>query len=108
MDLRIERASLRFREPLRTAFGTLAERELLLVHAEGGVGEAAPLEPYDGVSLDAVEAALRAAAGEPTPEAALARLDDGPPQARAALDMALWDARGRREGRPVAELLGEA
>ena len=108
MDLRFERVLLAFREPLTTAFGTLEAREVLRVWADGGVGEAAPLEPYDGVSLDAVETALRGAAQETSVEAALARLDDGPPQARAALDVALWDARGRREGRRVCELLDAA
>ena len=107
MDLTVERVSHRFRIPVPTAFGTLTERELLRVRAEGGTGEAAPLEPYDGVSIAAVEAALRAVAQE-EPAAALSRLDDGPPQARAALDLALWDARGRHEGGPVSDLLAAA
>ena len=105
--------------PLRTAWGELREREVLRVvldWADGsrGVGEAAPLEPYDGVSLGAVAAALQAYETV---------LIDGPrdrshdellaacaaerdlPQALAAIDLALWDCAGRRAGRPVARLL---
>jgi L-alanine-DL-glutamate epimerase-like enolase superfamily enzyme len=108
MDLRFERVLLAFREPLTTAFGTVEARELVRVWLDGGVGEAAPLEPYHGESVGPVIAALAAAARQPTPEAAVARIAGGPPQARAALDMALWDARGRREGRRVCELLDAA
>lgn len=88
----VERVSYRFRTPLETAFGTLSERELLRVTEGGGVGEAAPLEPYDGVSLDATLDALEGRGEMVAPAAA-------------ALDMAEWDARGRAEGRPVAALL---
>ena len=47
---------LALRAPLVTAWGELRERELLRVRltlgdGDFGVGEAAPLEPYDGVSL---------------------------------------------------------
>src|ERR687886_673211 len=56
---------LPLRAPLRTAWGELAERELLRVRLEladfdWGEGEAAPLEPYDGVPAAAVAAALEA------------------------------------------------
>lgn len=113
-----QRVTYRFREPLRTAFGTLTERETLRVTLTGadgsfGTGEAAPLEPYDGVSLAAVEAALALYAR------AIENLEDGPellaacqaaadlPQALAAIDIALWDRAGRREGRPVAGLISD-
>ena len=51
--------------PLQAAWGVLDERELLRVRldfgdGDFGVGEAAPLEPYDGVPLAAVVAALDA------------------------------------------------
>jgi L-alanine-DL-glutamate epimerase-like enolase superfamily enzyme len=63
-----------------------------------GYGEAAPLEPYDGVSVAHVLEALHGwAPGDPDP-----RL----PQAAAALDLARWDLRGRRAGAPVWRLLG--
>lgn len=115
----MERVALRLRTPLRTAFGTLHERELLTLRLRGsdgveGVGEAAPLEPYDGVSLDAVRAALEdcmtllhASDGEDR-EALLAACLEAAvlPQAVAAVDLALWDLAGRRAGRPVWALLG--
>jgi len=101
--------------PLHTAWGTLAERELLhvrLVWDDGdwGDGEAAPLEPYDGVPLGAVVAALDAygvLAGEHgEPELLEAcRAERDLPQALAAVDLALWDLAGKRAGRSVAELI---
>jgi hypothetical protein len=63
MDVQIEQRAFRLREPLHTAYGALRERtilELTLTGADGlvGRGEAAPLEPYDGVPLEQVAAAL--------------------------------------------------
>ena len=53
MDVR--RHALRLRQPLQSAYGTVAERELLAVSLTGedgitGYGEAAPLEPYDSAA----------------------------------------------------------
>jgi L-alanine-DL-glutamate epimerase-like enolase superfamily enzyme len=110
---------LRLRTPLRTAWGVLAERELLrvrLVWEDGdeGAGEAAPLEPYDGVPLGAVTAALDAYAAvlrdaapdaEPRELLAACAAERPLPQALAAIDLALWDRAGHRTGRPVAHLL---
>jgi len=63
-----------------------------------GYGEAAPLESYDGVSVEQVVRALEAwKPGAPPPAL---------PQAAAALDLAEWDLRGRRAGQPVWRLLG--
>jgi L-alanine-DL-glutamate epimerase-like enolase superfamily enzyme len=114
----VERRKLRLLVPLKTAYGTVHERELLavsLTDADGiGHGEAAPLEAYDGVSVERVEQAL--AAYEPMLAAwrdgtngarlidACRRMDDLP-QALAAVDLALWDRAGRRAGKPVAALL---
>jgi len=111
---------LRFRTPLRTSYGDLAEREILELLIEGpdgvpGRGEAAPLEPYDGVSSARARAALEAyrpileVAGErPGGELLDAcRAADDLPQALAAVDMALWDRAGRRAGTSVARLLTE-
>ena len=119
MRLAVRERSWTLREPLVTTWGTLATRTVLevdLVGADGvvGHGEAAPLEPYDGVALDAVRAALEAYApvleragdalrGDRLVDACRERLDL--PQAYAALDLALWDRAGRRAGRPVAALL---
>src|SRR3954466_4616377 len=106
------------REPLHAAWGVLRERELLEVRLHGddevvGIGEAAPLESYDGVSLAAVRAALDAygqvlaAHGEAPLEDLLeaCRAERDLPQALAAVDLALWDLAGKRAGRPVAELI---
>jgi L-Ala-D/L-Glu epimerase len=117
--LEIAPRRLRLRTPLRTAHGTVAERELLdvlILGADGvaGAGEAAPLLSYDGVSLDDVRAALedcRAIVhdGEGLPRAMLldaCRKAAVLPQAIAAIDLALWDLGGRRAGAPVWRLLG--
>jgi o-succinylbenzoate synthase len=118
--LRVSRHALRLRSPWQTAHGTIATRELLAVELTGedgvcGYGEAAPLQPYDGVSVERAHEALARY------ETMLADRDsdrmngaqlidacrsvDDLPQALAAIDMALWDRAGRRAGRPVAALL---
>ena len=61
--LTVKRRTLRLRRPLQGAYGTVGERVLLgvsITDREGasGFGEAAPLEPYDGVSVEQVERAL--------------------------------------------------
>jgi len=63
MELSLERRELLFKQPLATAYGVLHSRELIEVTLTGddgrsGRGEAAPLEPYDGVSIERVLAAL--------------------------------------------------
>lgn len=118
MELRVDHSTLRFATPLQTSYGALAERDLFTVTLdEGGVvgfGEAAPLEPYDGVPARAVAEALAFYAGllrEFTPDVPGHLLLDACrravelPEALAAIDMALWDRAGRRAGLPVAALL---
>ena len=110
--------TLHLRTPLQTAYGAVRERRLLgvtLTDADGvsGHGEAAPLEPYDGVSIARVRAALEAyrpvlmqsatANGAQLIEACRRVADL--PAALAAIDLALWDRAGRRAGKPVAALL---
>jgi L-Ala-D/L-Glu epimerase len=120
MDVDFAAVTLRFARPLPTAFGQLRERELLTLRIKGdddvvGWGEAAPLEPYDGVSREAVRAALAAyepilRAGDGVPAAELleaCRAKADLPQALAAVDMALWDRAGNREGKPVSALLSD-
>jgi L-alanine-DL-glutamate epimerase-like enolase superfamily enzyme len=114
----ITQRTLQFATPLRTAYGQLTERELLELHIEGadgvaGRGEAAPLEPYDGVSTDRARAALEAYrplledgdAREGVGLLDACRAADDLPQALAAVDLALWDRAGRHAGRPIAALL---
>jgi L-alanine-DL-glutamate epimerase-like enolase superfamily enzyme len=120
MEVSLDRVVLRFAQAIQSANGPLCERELIeltLTDADGllGRGEAAPLEPYDGVSLERTLAALEAY--RPVLEASQQRfganlLDrcrdvDELPQALAAVDMALWDMAGRRARRQVCELLGD-
>ena len=100
MEVAVETVVLRLREPLRAAWGTVERRELLRVRVRdssghSGVGEAGPLPGYDTVTLQEVREQLER--GGPTL-----------PHARAALDMARWDLRGRRTGRPAAALLGSS
>jgi o-succinylbenzoate synthase len=119
MKANLERVTLTLSEPLVSANETIAERELMLVCLEGehgliGWGEAAPLEQFDGVSaehcvaalerqLRAIEEAPKSATGAQLLEAA--RSADPLAQALAAVDTALWDLAGQREGAPLASLL---
>jgi L-Ala-D/L-Glu epimerase len=120
---------VRWRAPLVSAHDRAAvspqspPRPLILLRLESadgtvGHGEAAPLESYDGVSVEQVLAALEAyrpvLAGVAEPHATrdeiladcakLAPL----PQALAAVDLALWDMAGHRVGQPVWWLFGDA
>lgn len=118
MRVALARRTLRLRAPLHASWGTLRERELFrlsLTDDDGvsGHGEAAPLQPYDGVSAGRVARALEAYRDvlldlRPGVRAleACRRVDDLP-QALAAVDLALWDLAGSREGRPVALLLSD-
>jgi L-alanine-DL-glutamate epimerase-like enolase superfamily enzyme len=121
VQLTIRRRSLRFARPVETAYGALHERvvfEVDVSDAEGrtGHGEAAPLEPYDGVSADRVLEALHAyrdVLAARAPGSAGTMLDacravDELPQALAAIDLAMWDLVGKRTGRPVCALLAES
>jgi L-alanine-DL-glutamate epimerase-like enolase superfamily enzyme len=120
VKLEIEQRSLRLIEPVETSYGRVTVRELLLVtllddDGAVGYGEAAPLAPYDGVSVEQARAALESYRGvlagadglngAEMIEACRAVADV--PQALAALDLALWDRAGRRAGRSVATLLCE-
>ncbi|MGP0101815.1 MAG: mandelate racemase/muconate lactonizing enzyme family protein [Solirubrobacteraceae bacterium] len=120
MKLEIERRTLELATPLRTAHGTVGQRELLIVALidEDGLrsyGEAAPLESYDGVSVARARRALERyapvlAASRDMNGAQLieaCRAVEDLPQALAAIDMALWDRAGRRAGKPVAALLSD-
>ena len=117
-NMQVTPRRLVLRSPLRTAWGELRTREVLHVRLDWGggdfgEGEAAPLEPYDGVPLGAVVAALQSydsVLRDADPGARHAELLDACaaerdlPQALAAIDLALWDREGRRSGRPVAVL----
>ena len=118
-ELTVETVRMRPRAPLRATWGVMDERELLHVRldfgdGDFGVGEAAPLELYDGVPLASVVSALdaysavlaRASPRSTHAELLAACAAERPlPQALAAVDLALWDRAGRRTGFPVAQLI---
>jgi L-alanine-DL-glutamate epimerase-like enolase superfamily enzyme len=121
VKLEFERRSLTLSSPLETSYGAVGTRELLLVTLTGsdgarGYGEAAPLEAYDGVSIERAQAALELYAPIVERSSALngaqmmeaCQAEDDLPQALAAIDMALWDRAGRRVGKPVAALLSDS
>jgi L-alanine-DL-glutamate epimerase-like enolase superfamily enzyme len=109
----------RLRAPFVAGWGSTDERELLVLTVEDsagrvGYGEAAPLEGYDGVSIDDVRGALEDCRATLTRAGLLDRAEllaecarlTVVPHALAAIDLALWDLAGRQAGRPVWQLLG--
>jgi L-alanine-DL-glutamate epimerase-like enolase superfamily enzyme len=109
VKLEIDLIRARLRAPFVSASGSVSERELLLLSLEGGdgvvgFGEAAPLEHYDGVSIEQTRAALEDCRGllaesDGVEHAELLRACAAVavlPQALAAIDLALWDLAGRR------------
>jgi L-alanine-DL-glutamate epimerase-like enolase superfamily enzyme len=118
VKLDFERRTLRFAQPLETSYGLLEQRELLIVSLTdedgiSGYGEAAPLEPYDGISIERTQAALESYAPIVADASGLngaqlvdaCRRVDELPQALAAIDMALWDRGGQIAGKPICALL---
>jgi L-Ala-D/L-Glu epimerase len=121
VKLTVRRDLLSLATPLQSSYGAVKQREILsvsLTDSDGisGYGEAAPLQAYDGVSVERVERALEGYApvlanskgmnGAQLLDAC--RGVDDLPAALAAIDMALWDRAGRRAGKPVAALLTDA
>ncbi len=113
LEASVERVVLPLRKPLRTAWGELGERELLLLRVRGedgveGVGEAAPLEAYDGVSFAGCRAGLeRAAVALEQGMGSAAAREAGTGPGMAAVDVALLDLRARREGVPAWNLFAD-
>jgi L-Ala-D/L-Glu epimerase len=119
VNVEVDFVKVPFRAPFVSASGSLRDRELLLLRLEDseghvGVGEAAPLPDYHGVSLDDVRDALEecrptlmraARLGRAEALAQCAQLAVLTP-AIATIDLALWDLEGRRTGQPVWRLLG--
>ena len=121
MKVRIRRVSAPLRAPWTTAGGEIKARELLVVALADtedlvGLGEAAPLESYDGLTIDDVETALEDCrdvleSSKPIPrDELLAECTRRAvlPQAVAAIDLALWDQAAKRAGSPVWQALGAA
>jgi L-Ala-D/L-Glu epimerase len=120
VQVEVEPRTLRFAQPLNLAYGRLDSRELLvLCLTEDGLtgrGEAAPLEPYDGVSVAEVGEALGvyrdvlagSERGSRAERLAACRAACGLPQALASVDVALWELEALRAGRPLAALLSDS
>lgn len=118
MRLSLQRRTLKLASPLHTSYGALRERDLVLVTLTDddgvtGYGEAAPLEAYDGLNIERVARALERYRPVLAESHGMngAQLIDACrrvadlPAALAAIDLALWDRAGRREGKPIAALL---
>ncbi len=116
VELSVRTVRYALRAPLRASWGEINERETLRVRLgfpDGlyGEGEAAPLEPFDGVSLASASAAIDAykevlSRIEPTADVlAACKAERDLPQALAAIDMALWDHASRRTQTPLAKLI---
>jgi L-alanine-DL-glutamate epimerase-like enolase superfamily enzyme len=121
MRLEIEPIEVETAYPFRIARGSKVRREIFIVSltADGitGMGEAAPQEFY-GESAMTVRAAVNSIGRflDGDSEAVRLRLNDSSSDlhralrasasVRAALDMALWDIRGRRESKPVWRMIG--
>jgi o-succinylbenzoate synthase len=116
----VEPQVLRFARPLTLAYGRLDSRQLLVLRlTEDGLtgrGEAAPLEPYDGVTLaqgrEALEVYRNVLEGTErrgrADRLAACRAACDLPQALAAVDLALWELEALRAGRPLAEVLSDS
>jgi o-succinylbenzoate synthase len=113
MEATLETIAYRFRRPVVTSYGTLEQREVLRLRLETdgavGIGEAAPLAPYDGVTLADVEDALAPALADLRRTAPDERHGYIPsaslPQAAAALNIAFHDLAARSAGVPLAAQL---
>jgi len=118
VKLSLEPVRARLQAPFAAAWGTIGQREIVVVRLEAddgtvGWGEAAPLPGYGCAGLEEVQAALHrydgvlaAASDAPRADllAACAAASDVS-EALAAVDLALWDLEGRRYGRPVWQML---
>ncbi len=104
---------LRLRHTFHIAHGASATRRNVILRLDNGMGEAAPVA-YHGESAEGVAEALQrwqpelARLDDPSAITWLMRRLDGSRAARAAVDLALHDALGKRLGLPLYGLLGLA
>src|SRR3712207_2283333 len=108
MLLRYEIVELALRHTFHIAHGASDTRRNVIVAVGDGQGEAAPVA-YHGESVEGVVAALEQwrpaieQLSEPGALHALLRRLEGSPAARAAVDIALHDALGKRLGCSLAD-----
>jgi L-alanine-DL-glutamate epimerase-like enolase superfamily enzyme len=110
MNLSWQRQTLILRRPFRIAHEISRTRENLIVSLADGLGEAAGV-PYYDESMPRMEAYLRSVdfsdVSDPVDlDMLIARLPNGSPFGRAACDIALHDLWGKRQGRPLYQMLG--
>jgi len=117
MHAGVQHTGLTLKAPHVAAHGSTTSRSLLLFDVSDGThtgwGEASPLPGYSSHSLEDCQSALLLAAqitrnSDPDkPESVLAQLPAAfPPQARAAVEVALRDLAARRAAVPLWEFLG--
>jgi L-alanine-DL-glutamate epimerase-like enolase superfamily enzyme len=110
MRLSLEPCTLSLRQPFAIAHGVSLSRSNVLVHLEGGTGEAAAV-PYLGESreviVDYLERVDLEAASDPCAlDDIMAGLPAGSAAARAAIDIALHDTFAQRLGQPLYRIFG--
>jgi O-succinylbenzoate synthase len=119
----VREIELALRAPFVTAHGEVTHRRLLLIELEDGDGNAGWAEcvagAVPGYTPETVDSAWDTITGGLAPHAVGLEVEDpsgvvasishiapNEPMARAAIEMACWDLAARREGLPLAELLG--
>lgn len=114
MQLTWEPLTLELRTTFRIAHGAFDVRHNVLARVEEGIGEAAAV-PYHGETQTSITEYLARVADDIAKcddpfllEDTLNRLPPGSQAARAAIDLALHDAWGKRIGQPLYRLLGLA
>jgi L-alanine-DL-glutamate epimerase-like enolase superfamily enzyme len=110
MNINWEPITLDLKTTFRIAHGASEQRHNVLVHLEEGIGEGAGVD-YLGESQDRIVEYLGSAAeqlkDDPIQiETLLESLPQGSSSGRAALDIALHDLWGKRQGVPLHQLLG--
>lgn len=115
--------SMQLQAPFETSFGVEHQRQCIIVRvaAEGseGWGECVAGQ-FPGYSYETSQTAWSILSEFLIPAALEANFEDplqlqqalagisGHPMAKAGLELAVWDLIGRREGRPLVELLGQS